>query len=117
MVRRALTFAICVIAPILLLYFLRCDRIHSASELQVPIGIFVFPFAMLAMIGLAVSPLPETGTLWPFYLIAGLQFPGYFAIWYVVLKRTHLHRPVWLLVALHLLGVVVMFFALAIVIH
>ena len=117
MVRRVLIFAFCVIAPILFLYFLQCDRIRPGCELQVPAGIFVFPFAMLAMILLAVTPLPETGTLWPFYVIAGLQFPGYFAIWYVASMRTRLRRPAWLLVGLHLLGIVVCFFAFAIVIH
>ena len=115
MLRRSLIFALAVIAPILLLYFVRCDRIHSACELAVPLGIFIFPHAMLTMTALAMTALPEPDRL--FYVLAGLQFPGYFAIWYVASKRTRLTRPAWVIVGLHLLGVVVMFVALAIVIH
>ena len=93
--RSFITFALSLIAPILFLAFARCSRIHSICEIEVPLRIFIFPYAVLSII-----PFPETEI--PFNVLAIAQFPAYSALWYVARKRTRLRGPGWLLVGFHL---------------
>jgi len=93
--RSLVTFALSLILPILFLVFVRCERIHSICELEVPLRIFIFPYAVLSIL-----PFPETEV--PFNILAVAQFPVYSALWYVARKRTRLRRPGLWLVGFHL---------------
>jgi hypothetical protein len=100
--RSLITFALSVVAPILFITFVRCDHIHSICEVEVPLLIFMFPYAVLSII-----PLPEADAL--FYTLAVVQFPAYSAVWYFARKRSGLRGPGWLLVRLHLVVAVAAF--------
>ncbi|SRR6266851_2031476 len=92
--RSLITFALSLIVPILFLVLVRCSRIHSICEVEVPFRIFIFPYAVLSII-----PFPETEI--PFNILAIAQFPAYSALWYAARKRTRLRGPGWLLVGFH----------------
>ncbi len=104
--RSLITFALSLIAPILFLAFVRCSRIHSICEVEVPLRIFIFPYAALSIL-----PFPETEV--PFNILAIAQFPAYSAIWYVARKRMRLRGPGWLLVGFHLMVALAVFVIIA----
>ena len=93
--RSLITLALSVIAPILFLTFVRCDRVPSFCGFEVPAFLFIFPYAMLSII-------PIRGTEALFYTLAAIQFPAYSGVWYLARKRTRLKGTAWLLVGLHL---------------
>jgi hypothetical protein len=108
--RSLVTFALSVVAPILFITFVRCGRIHSICEVEVPLLTFIFPYAVLSVI-----PLPETDAL--FYILAVVQFPAYSAVWYFARKRRRLRGPGWVLVGLHLVVTVAAFVIVASSLH
>jgi hypothetical protein len=108
--RSLITFAVSVVAPILLISFVRCGHIHSICEVEVPLLTFIFPYAVLSIIRF-----PDVDAL--FYILATVQFPAYSAVWYFVRKRTGLRGPGWLLVGLHFVVAVAAFIIVASSVH
>ena len=107
--RSLIILALSVIAPILFLMFVRCDRVPSFCEFEVPALLFIFPYAMVSI------PILRTDAL--YYTLAAIQFPAYSAVWYLARKRKRLARPGWLLVGLHLVTAVAAWIIVASSVH
>lgn len=105
-----ITFALSVVTPILFITFVRCGRIHSVCEVEVPLLTFIFPYAVLSII-----PFPETNAL--FYGLAAVQFPVYSVLWYFARKKTQLRWPGWALVGCHFVVALLAFIVVASVVH